>query len=254
VPLADATTDVPLLDVSGVTVRFGGHVALDAVQLHAHAGRVTGLIGPNGAGKTTLFNAITGLLTPSAGRIVLADRDLGRLQPYKRARLGLARTFQRLELFTLLSVRENVLVAADLRARYGRDGDDPRRDVDAIIERVGLGGLADERVDSLPTGQARLVEIARALATRPRVLLLDEPASGLDDPETDQLSRLLRDLAAEGIAVLLVEHDVPLVMEVCDTIYVLDFGSIIAEGDPETTRTNPKVLAAYLGEAKTGAR
>jgi branched-chain amino acid transport system ATP-binding protein len=244
----DATLPA-LLDVQSVTVRFGGHVALDAVDLQAGAGRVTGLIGPNGAGKTTLFNAITGLITPAGGRILLAGRELGKLAPYKRARCGLARTFQRLELFTLLSVRENVLVAADLRARFGRDGADPRRDVDAIIERVGLSEHADQRVDSLPTGQARLVEIARALATRPRVLLLDEPASGLDDTETDQLGRLLRELAAEGIAVLLVEHDVPLVMQTCDEIYVLDFGAIIARGDPDSIRTNPKVLAAYLGDS-----
>ncbi|MFN8037424.1 MAG: ABC transporter ATP-binding protein [Acidimicrobiia bacterium] len=242
-----------LLDVRGITVRFGGNVALDEVRLEVAGGRVTGLIGPNGAGKTTLFNAITGLLTPSAGSMTLSGRDLGRLPPYKRARLGLARTFQRLELFTLLSVRENVLVAADLRARFGHDGVDPRKDVDRIIERVGLGGLADERVDALPTGQARLVEIARALATNPRVLLLDEPASGLDDEETDDLGRLLRELAGEGMAVLLVEHDVPLVMAVCDRIYVLDFGAVIAEGDPESIRTNPKVLAAYLGDSAGGA-
>jgi len=242
-----------LLEVRGVTVRFGGHVALDAVDVTAEVGMVTGLIGPNGAGKTTLFNVITGLQPPVAGRVLLDGKDLGRLPPYKRARRGLARTFQRLELFTHLSVRENVLVAADLRAKYGRDGEDPRTDVDAIIERVGLGGLAEQRVDELPTGQARLVEIARALATRPRVLLLDEPASGLDDGETEHLSRLLRELAGRGIAVLLVEHDVPLVMSVCDLIHVLDFGSIIAVGDPASIRTNQAVLSAYLGEAKTSA-
>jgi branched-chain amino acid transport system ATP-binding protein len=238
-----------LLECTGVTVRFGGHVALDEVDIAADAGKVTGLIGPNGAGKTTLFNAICGLLTPSGGDVRIDGRGLRSLPPYKRARLGLARTFQRLELFGLLSVRENVLVAAEVRAQYAREVDDPRADVERIIDRVGLSHRIDDRVDALPTGQARLVEIARALATRPRVLLLDEPASGLDDDETDELGRLLRDLAREGIAVLLVEHDVQLVMEVCDLIHVLDFGRIIAVGDATDIRHNEAVLAAYLGGA-----
>jgi branched-chain amino acid transport system ATP-binding protein len=238
------------LAVHDITMRFGGNVALDAVHLGAEAGRVTGLIGPNGAGKTTLFNIVCGLLSPTSGTVHLGDTDLTRMKPYRRARQGLARTFQRLELWSLLSVRENVTVAADLRARYGKDGTDPRADVEGIIERVGLLPKIDARVDELPTGQARLVEIARALATKPRVLLLDEPASGLDDNETDQLATLLRSLANEGIAVLLVEHDVELVMEVCDYIYVLDFGRIIAEGRAEEVRRDDAVLAAYLG---TGA-
>jgi branched-chain amino acid transport system ATP-binding protein len=154
----------------------------------------------------------------------------------------MARTFQRLELFGLLTVRENVMVAGEVRRDYAKG-----EQVDEIIDRVGLSGRSDDRVDELPTGQARLVEIARALATRPRVLLLDEPASGLDDRETDQLGTLLRDLARDGIAVLLVEHDVQLVMEVCDLIHVLDFGRIIAVGDAHTIRTDEAVLAAYLG-------
>ena len=229
------------LDCSGVTVSFGGHLALDGVDVTAEDGAVTGLIGPNGAGKTTLFNVVCGLLTPSRGVVSLGGRELNRLPPYKRARLGLPRTFQRLELFGLLTVRENVLVAADVRGTMGA------AEVEAVIERVGLAGRIDDRVDELPTGQARLVEIARALATRPRVLLLDEPASGLDERETDELGRLLRDLAAEGMAVLLVEHDVRLVMDVCDLIHVLDFGRIIAVGDDATVRSDEAVLAAYLG-------
>ena len=245
-----------LLDVNALTVRFGGHVALDDVKLDAEPGRVTALIGPNGAGKTTLFNAVCGLLSPSSGTIRLAGTDLTRLKPYKRARLGLARTFQRLELWSLLTVRENVQVAAELRARYGRDGRDrldPRTEIEAIIERVGLSAKIDARVDELPTGQARLVEIARALATRPRVLLLDEPASGLDDSETYQLGRLLRELASEQIAILLVEHDVRLVMDVSDHVHVLDFGRIIAAGPPAQIRTDAAVLAAYLGSSQAGA-
>ncbi len=231
-----------LLEARGLTVRFGGHLALDDVDIDADAGLVTGLIGPNGAGKTTLFNAVCGLLNPSSGTVRLDRREINSLAPYKRARLGMARTFQRLELFALLTVRENVMVAGEVRKDYAR-GDQ----VTEIIERVGLGDRIDDRVDELPTGQARLVEIARALATRPRVLLLDEPASGLDEQESDQLGALLRSLASEGIAVLLVEHDVHLVMEVCDLIHVLDFGRIIAAGDAQRIRTDEAVLAAYLG-------
>ena len=166
------------LETHDVTMRFGGNVAVDAVSLSAEAGRVTGLIGPNGAGKTTLFNTICGLLTPTSGVVYLGGTNVTKLKPYKRARQGLARTFQRLELWSLLTVRENVTVAAEFAARYGKDGYDPRKDVESIIESVGLASKIDAHVDELPTGQARLVEIARALATKPTVLLLDEPASG----------------------------------------------------------------------------
>ena len=238
-----------LLDVDKISMRFGGHIALDAVSLHADPGLVTALIGPNGAGKTTLFNVICGLLAPSSGDVYLDDKSLTKLKPYNRARLGLARTFQRLELWSLLTVRENVQVAAELRASFGTDGVDPRSDIEAIVERVGLADMIDHRVDELPTGQARLVEIARALATKPRLLLLDEPASGLDDQESEGLGHLLRDLAADGLAVLIVEHDVQLVMDVSNHIFVLDFGRIIANGDPAAIRTDPAVLAAYLGSS-----
>ena len=149
------------LETHDVTMRFGGNVAVDAVSLSAEAGRVTGLIGPNGAGKTTLFNTICGLLTPTSGVVYLGGTNVTKLKPYKRARQGLARTFQRLELWSLLTVRENVTVAAELRARYGKDGHDPRKDVESIIESVGLASKIDAHVDELPTGQARLVEIAR---------------------------------------------------------------------------------------------
>jgi branched-chain amino acid transport system ATP-binding protein len=236
-----------LLDVRGVTVRFGGNVALDDVAIEAEPGAVTGLIGPNGAGKTTLFNVITGLLPPNAGHVTLDGRDITRVNPTKRARLGLARTFQRLELFSLLSVRENIRVAADIRKGYARDGSKPAEVVEEIIERVGLQAVADARVDSLPTGQCRLVELGRCLATQPKVLLLDEPASGQDDRETEQFATLLRQLASEGVAILLVEHDVQLVMSVCSMVHVLDFGSIIAHGTADQIQNNEAVLAAYLG-------
>ncbi|MCU1430483.1 MAG: ABC-type branched-chain amino acid transport system, ATPase component [Actinomycetia bacterium] len=241
------------LEVEDVIVRFGGHVAVDDVSVRADAGRITGLIGPNGAGKTTLFNVITGLLTPNAGRVKLDDRDITKLPPYKRARRGIARTFQRLELFSVLTVRENIAVAAETRRSWAHDGAHKASSIDAIIERIGLQDCADERVDSLPTGQARLVELGRSLASRPSVLLLDEPASGQTESETQRFADLLRELSHEGMTVLVVEHDMQLVMSVCDTICVLDFGRIIATGTPEEIRTNDAVLAAYLGTKKVGA-
>ena len=235
------------LEVNDITVRFGGNVALDMVNLATEPGCVTGLIGPNGAGKTTLFNVITGLLPPNSGRVVLDGRDVTKMSPTKRARLGLARTFQRLELFSLLSVRDNIRVAADIRRGYSRDKENPAEAVERIIDRIGLRAIADERVDALPTGQCRLVELGRSLATKPAVLLLDEPASGQDETETAQFADLLRELAAEGMVVVLVEHDVHLVMKVCETVHVLDFGQIIAVGTPGEIQRNDAVLAAYLG-------
>ena len=232
------------LEVRDVTVRFGGNVALDGVSVAAEPGVVTGLIGPNGAGKTTLFNVITGLLPPSGGQVLMEGVNVSRLRPSSRARLGMARTFQRLELFTLLSVRENIRVAVDIRKTGGAK---PAEFVDGIIERVGLTDVADARVGNLSTGRARLVELGRALATQPKVLLLDEPASGQDENETHAFGRLLRELAQEGIAVVLVEHDMQLVMQVCDLIHVLDFGRIIAVGTAAEIQQDEAVLAAYLG-------
>jgi branched-chain amino acid transport system ATP-binding protein len=237
------------LEVRDITVRLGGNIALDAVSFEAEPGCVTGLIGPNGAGKTTLFNVVTGLLAPNSGRVRLNGRDITRLHPAKRARLGLGRTFQRLELFSVLTVRENIRVAADIRRGYARDKEDPAQVVEGIIDRIGLRDIADERVDALPTGQCRRVELGRSLATRPDVLLLDEPASGQDETETAAFAELLTALAAEGTVVVLVEHDVHLVMNVCRVVHVLDFGQIIAVGSPGEIQTNDAVLAAYLGSA-----
>jgi branched-chain amino acid transport system ATP-binding protein len=234
-------------------VRFGGNVALDDVSLSADGGRITGLIGPNGAGKTTLFNVVTGLLPPTSGSVVVDGTDITGLNPHKRARRGLARTFQRLELFTMLTVRENIRVAADIYKRWSRDKEDPAARTDVIIGRIGLRDVADIRVTALPTGQGRLVELGRALACKPRVLLLDEPASGQDDGETEQFARLLRELADEGVAVVLVEHDVQLVMAVCDIISVLDFGRMIANGTPAEIQSDEAVLAAYLGAKEDSA-
>ena len=239
--------DVARLEVAGVEVRFGGVVALRGVDLSVDEGTVTGLIGPNGAGKTTLFNVVTGLQKANQGDIRLEGQDIGHLPPHRRARLGIARTFQRLEVFGSLTVRENILVAAEIRRRWARDGSNPRRVADEIIALVGLGPVARVRCDTLPTGMARLVEVGRALATRPKVLLLDEPSSGLDDQETDDLGALLCRLAEQGTAVLLVEHDVELVMSVCARIHVLDFGRILAVGTPAEIQADPDVRAAYLG-------
>ena len=237
----------PLLAVDSVSVRFGGVQALDAVDLRAVPGEVTGLIGPNGAGKTTLFNVITGLEKPTQGRVRIADVDVSSYSPYRRARLGMGRTFQRLEVFGSLSARDNILTAAEFRNSWSRDKIDARRVTEEVIDTVGLRSVAERRVDAMPTGLARLVELGRALATQPRLLLLDEPGSGLNHEETERLADLLRSLVAEGMGILLVEHDVELVMSVCARIHVLDFGKIIAVGTPAEIQGDPAVQAAYLG-------
>jgi branched-chain amino acid transport system ATP-binding protein len=238
-----------LLGVERVSVQFGGLAALSDVELSVDGGRITGLIGPNGAGKTTLFNVITGLQEPTEGRVLLNDEEITRLRPHRRARLGIGRTFQRLEVFGSLTARENILVSAEIRRGWSRDHSDPRGETEALLDRVGLRQVADERVDALPTGLARLVELGRALATRPTVLLLDEPSSGLNEGETEILGDLLVDLAREGRGVLLVEHDVGLVMRVCEIIHVLNFGRILAVGTPSDIQANEDVQTAYLGTA-----
>jgi len=240
------------LEVQGVTVGFGGLLALDGVDLDVPRGTVTGLIGPNGAGKTTLFNVICGLQSTRAGRVRIDGRDVSKLAPHRRARRGLARTFQRLETFGSLSVHDNVMVAWELaqdplRIRGPRG---KQRTVHEVLERVGIAHIAGEYVDALPTGLARLVELARALATSPTVLLLDEPSSGLDRPETEVMGDLLVELADEGLGVLLVEHDVALVMRTCVRIHVLEFGRIIAVGAPDEIKNDATVRVAYLGNER----
>jgi branched-chain amino acid transport system ATP-binding protein len=237
----------PLLDVREITVRFGGNLALDRASLVAEKGLITGLIGPNGAGKSTLFNVVTGLQRPSSGRVLLAGTEITKLSPTRRARQGMARSFQRLELFPMLTVRENVAVAAETHRRWSKERRDVDAEVEAMLGRVGLAKVADARTTAIPTGLGRRVELARALVCRPKVLLLDEPASGQDEAETEEFASLLRELAQGGMAVVLVEHDMKLVMEVCDVINVLDFGSILAVGTPEEIRIDEKVLGAYLG-------
>jgi branched-chain amino acid transport system ATP-binding protein len=242
-----------LLAVEQVTVSFGGNRALTDVDIDVRAGEVTGLIGPNGAGKTTLFNVITGMVTPTSGRIRLDGRDVSRLDTHKRARLGIARTFQRLELFTDLTVRDNLRVAGEIRNSWSGFARGGRRinvvdETERILGVLGLTRLADANVSTIPTGTARVVELGRALMIQPRILLLDEPASGQTDEETKAFEALLRRLVNEdGLTVLLVEHDMALVMEVCDRIHVLDFGEIIAAGTADDVRGDPRVRDAYLG-------
>jgi branched-chain amino acid transport system ATP-binding protein len=238
---------VALLQVAEAEVRFGGVHALRGVDLAVDAGAVTGLIGPNGAGKTTCFNAICGLQALNGGQITFDGGDMTGLRPHRRARLGIARTFQRLEIFGSLSVRENVLAAAEIRRRWSRDRSDASANADGVLNLVGLTHLAGRPADTLPTGQARLLELARALATRPRLLLLDEPSSGLDDTESEELGDLLCQLAEAGMGVLLVEHDMGLVMRICSSINVLDFGTVLMVGSPADVRADERVRAAYLG-------
>jgi branched-chain amino acid transport system ATP-binding protein len=237
-----------LLHCDGIVVSFGGNRAVDGITFDVHSQTVTGLIGPNGAGKTTLFNVITGLLSPSAGHVYLDGKDITKLPPHKRAQRGLARTFQRLELFTSLTVRDNIRVAGEIRNHWGLgDNIDVVAETDRIIELTGLQEVAEREVSEIPTGQARVVEVGRALMTKPRIVLLDEPASGQTEQETHAFGRLLRALVADGLTVCLVEHDMSLVMEVCDQIHVLDYGRMIAFGPPDEIRTNQAVIDAYLG-------
>jgi branched-chain amino acid transport system ATP-binding protein len=245
---APAGDDV-VLEVSGVSVRFGGLVAIESASLSVRRGQIMGLIGPNGAGKTTLFNVIAGIQRPSSGIVRIGGRDISRLPPYKRARIGVGRTFQRLEVFGTLTVRENVLVAAEARRRWDRSVK-PVPVTEELLVRLDLDTLADATVDSLPVGTQRLVELARALAGAPRLLLLDEVASGLSAYEAETMAVLLRELAADGLSVLLVEHDMPFVMGLCEHVSMLDHGVIVVTGTPAEVQANPDVQAAYLGSQK----
>ncbi len=250
-----------LLHVAGLSRQFGGVYAVQDVTFRVEAGELRGVIGPNGAGKSTLFHLIAGHLRASAGRISLGAEAIDHLRPDQRAQRGIAIVYQGDRIFRRMSVRENVMVGAHGRTRHGflaaalrlsrcrREERELREQADALLERVGLGAVADRAAESLPLGQQRTLQLARALAANPRVLLLDEPAAGLRAPERAQLARLIREVRARGLTVLLVEHDVALVTSLSDKITVLDLGRIIAEGDPGTIRRDPAVLAAYLGEA-----
>jgi branched-chain amino acid transport system ATP-binding protein len=258
-----ASTDPALaLELSDVTVRFGGIVALSDVTVSAERGEVLGLIGPNGAGKTTLFDVISGVRAPDNGRVLLDGRDITTASAVMRARRGLRRTFQRVQTFGWLSVEDNVLAALEWRGGGGgmladlvalptrRHHERERRvRVAEVLERCGLTAVAKEPAAALPIGLGRMVEVARAVVDPPTVLLLDEPTSGLEQAESDRLGELIQSIRAEGTcAVVLVEHDVGFVMRQCQRIVVLDLGRVLAVGSPQEIQANVEVRAAYLGE------
>jgi branched-chain amino acid transport system ATP-binding protein len=253
-----ARSSEPLLDVRDVTVQFGGLTALDGVSLTAGGQQVTGIIGPNGAGKTTLLNVLCGFVAPQSGTITMAGRPLNRLRPHQLAGLGIGRTLQGSGLFPGLTVLENVMAGATRLRATGftpallglarTDADERRLREVALgaLERLGVADLADEWPAALAHGPRKRVALARALAATPRLLLLDEPASGLNEDELPGLGDLITDLGAE-IAVVVIEHRMDLMMAVCEQIFVLDFGKVIASGPPEQVQADPAVTAAYLG-------
>jgi ABC-type branched-subunit amino acid transport system ATPase component len=252
----------PLLEVNKISMAFGGLLALSDVSMAIWPGQIKGLIGPNGAGKTTLFNLITGILTPMAGEIRLNGRLIVGMPAYRVAGLGIARTFQNVQLFPGLTVLENVMVGCHRHIRTGlldaalrshrmrREEAVLRERATSLLEEMGLAAWAQVPAESLPFGLQRIVEVARALAASPGLLLLDEPGSGLSDTEKAALSGLIRRIRDDGVTVFLVEHDMSLVMGVADEVAVLDEGVLIAQGPPAAIQENPQVIAAYLGEAE----
>ncbi len=253
------------LAVEEIGIEFGGVTALDGVSFWVEPAEIFAVIGPNGAGKTTLFNIVSGLYVPKRGRVRLQGEDVTGLEPHLLARRGLSRTFQNLQVFFRMSAVENVMVGRHLHEKRGilphllslpsvlRQNRATRDKSEELLALVGLDGLAGQMAGALPYGALKRLEIARSLATEPKVLLLDEPAAGCNAVETEEIDRVIKKIAAQGIAVVLVEHDMRLVMKISDRIYVLEGGRELATGNAADVRANPAVIAAYLGAGERGA-
>ncbi len=250
-----------ILETRNLTMRFGGLVAVSDFTASVPQGSITGLIGPNGAGKTTCFNMVTGFYRPSEGQVFFEGKELTGMNPHKACRAGIARTFQNIRLFGNETALENVMIGSFVRQRTGwiqsvlmtpaslREEKEIRKKSMELLEIVGLGSIAGEKANSLPYGAQRRLEIARALATSPRFLLLDEPAAGMNPQESMELMDFIRNIRTRfNLTILLIEHDMKVVMGVCEHMWVLDYGVTIAEGSPEFIQSNPRVIEAYLGE------
>ena len=248
-----------MLKTEGVTIRFGGLVAVNKVSIHVEKGKITGLIGPNGAGKTTFFNCISGVYKPAEGRVLFDGRDVAGLRPFKINEAGMARTYQVINLFRKMTVKENIMVGMHSRLKSSFLADVLRlpsqrqeekfvlEETEKWMEFVGLQDMANQQAGSLSYGKQRLLEIVRGLASNPKLLLLDEPAAGMNSREKEEFDSLLRRILDLDVTILMIEHDMKLVMGVCDYVYCLEHGTLLSQGIPEAVQNDPEVIAAYLG-------